>query len=572
MSRTIVRSITWNDRKNPRVLGAMLVALGSVLSAGALNVAQHRDPHLLSVIVRAQDGEQEAAAQTVQNLGGKIVRRIAVIDGLVAQVPAEALPMLAGAAGIAEVTADAHLQLLGSSYDPSKDVDSLYNVAGMDGAHAYWNVGYTGQGVDVALIDSGVAPVNGLTTPGKVINGPDLSFESQNSSVRYLDTYGHGTHMAGIIAGRDDAVSSVSANDTTHFLGMAPDSRIISLKVADAHGQTDVSQMLAAIDWVVQHRTGNGLNIRVLNLSFGTDTDQTYQLDPLAFAAEQAWKQGLVVVVSAGNGGNNTSHLDDPAVDPYVISVAADDTQNTTDVGQHTPAVFASRGDGTRNPDLAAPGVHIASLRVPGSYIDQQFGGTATVGTRFFRGSGSSQAAAILSGAAALVISQRPSITPDQLKALLLGHTHGVKGSTNLRGRGELNLAPVLKASTPNTTQTWPASTGTGSLENARGSYHVVDANGVQLTGERDIFGHTLATRGLAGAEQNGAAWNGDAFNGATWAGTWSSSSWSGSGWSSGTWSSGTWSSGTWSSGTWSSGTWSSGTWSSGTWSSDTWG
>ncbi len=364
--------------------------------------------------------------------------------------------------------------------------------------------GGTGQGVGVALMNSGVTPVDGLQTPGKVVNGPDLSFESQVPSLEYLDTFGHGTHMAGIIAGKDNAVTSVSSSNSTHFLGMAPNAQIVSLKVADALGKTDVSQVLAAIDWVVQHQNDNGMNIRVLNLSYGTDSNQSYVLDPLAYAAEQAWLHGIVVVVAAGNEGNWSNGLDDPAIDPYVIAVGASNTENTMNVRYHLPASFTSEGDGTRNPDLSAPGTHIVSLRDPGSFVDDTYGSTAAVGNRFFLGSGTSQAAAVVSGAAALLLSQRPNLTPDQVKALLDTTTHQMYGRTDLKGSGELNLAAALNASTPSVTQTWPTSNGTGSLEASRGSVHVVDGNGNQLTGEQDIFGNTVDTAALAAAEANG--------------------------------------------------------------------
>ena len=204
----------------------------------------------------------------------------------------------------------------------------MYRVVQRVGAHYAWTQGYTGQGIDIALIDSGVVPVNGLTAPGKVINGPDLSFESQADNLRYLDTYGHGTHLAGIMAGRDDAVSEPTlANAYDHFIGVAPDARIVNVKVADSRGATDVSQVIAAIDWVVQHRNDNGMNIRVINLSYGTDGTQDYLVDPLAFAVEQAWKAGIVVVVAAGNDGEG-SPLRNPATDPFVIAVGASASQN----------------------------------------------------------------------------------------------------------------------------------------------------------------------------------------------------------------------------------------------------
>jgi len=582
-----VQGISWDDRKR-RTVGAMATATALLLGAGAfattahataLTTTAHANAHLVSVIVRDQPGDGAAADQQIAALGGHVQQHIGLINAVVADVPASAVAQLEASAAVVQVTLNAPVQLLGTSYglpsnpyDPATDVNSMYNIEQMDGANAYWNAGYTGQGVGVALIDSGVSPVNGLKTPGKVVNGPDLSFESQVPSLQYLDTFGHGTHMAGIIAGRDSGVTSVSPGDTTHFLGMAPDAQIVNVKVADAMGQTDVSQVLAAIDWVVQHQNDNGMNIGVLNLSYGTDSSQSYVLDPLAYAAEQAWLHGIVVVVAAGNQGNSSNGMDDPAIDPYVIAVGAANTNNTTMVKFHSPAGFTSEGDGTRNPDLSAPGVHVVSLRDPGSFIDDQFGAAASVSNRFFLGSGSSQAAAVVSGAAALLLSQRPGLSPDQVKALLDNHTHYMSGKTSLKGNGELNLAAVLNASTPNVTQTWPTSSGTGSLEASRGSQHVVDANGNALSGEQDIFGNDVHTSALAASEANASAWNGGTFNGSSWSGaSWSGSSWSGASWSGASWSGASWSGSSWSGASWSGASWSGSSWSGGSWSGASW-
>ncbi|MFI5285070.1 MAG: S8 family serine peptidase [Candidatus Dormibacteria bacterium] len=573
-----VHGISWDDRKR-RTVTAAATAAALMLSAGALATTAHADTHLVSVIVRAQPTEGAAADQQITALGGHIQQHISLINAIVATVPASSVPELEASSAVAQVTLNAPVQLLGSSYglpsnpyNPTTDVNSMYNIEQMDGAHAYWNAGYTGQGVGVALIDSGVTPVNGLTTQGKVVNGPDLSFESQDPSLQYLDTFGHGTHMAGIIAGRDDAVTSVSSTDTTHFLGMAPDAQIVSIKVADALGETDVSQVLAAIDWVVQHQNDNGMNIRVLNLSYGTDSNQSYVLDPLAYAAEQAWLHGIVVVVADGNQGNWSNGLDDPAIDPYVIAVGAANTENTTYVRYHLPAGFTSEGDGTRNPDLSAPGVHVVSLRDPGSLIDDQFGGSATVSNRFFLGSGTSQAAAVVSGAAALLLSQRPNLTPDQVKALLDTHAHSMYGRTSLKGSGELNLAAVLTAPAPNVAQGWPTSNGTGSLDASRGSRHVLDTNGNALTGEQDIFGNNVDTTALAAAEASASAWNSGIFNGSSWSGSsWSGSSWSGSSWSGSSWSGSSWSGASWSGASWSGASWSGASWSGASWSGASW-
>jgi len=257
----------------------------------------------------------------------------------------------------------------------------------------------------VAVIDSGVVPVNGLTTTGKVLNGIDLSFESQSDELRHLDTYGHGTHMAGIIAGRDDDVSStVRSGNSRDFIGMAPGARIVNLKVADAEGATDVSQVIAAIDWVVAHRRDDGMNIRVLNLSFGADGVQDYRLDPLAYAVEVAWRKGIVVVVAAGNRGFGTVKLNNPAYNPHVLAVGASASNGTYSTADDTIPRFSSCGNGQRNPDLLAPGKSIVSLRAANSSADADHP-EGRVDSRFFRGSGTSQSAAVVSGAAALVIS-----------------------------------------------------------------------------------------------------------------------------------------------------------------------
>jgi serine protease AprX len=485
-----------------------------------------------------------------------------------------------GVIGVASVLALAFAGISwgASTYSPVLDVNSMYNTTLYSGAQAYWKAGYTGKGVDVAVIDSGVAPVPGLDVSGKVIYGPDLSFESQASNLRNLDTYGHGTFLAGIIAGRGSgAKAGRYAGDTTNFLGMAPDARIVSLKVATADGATDVSQVIAAIDWVIQHKNDNGLNIRVLNLSYGTDSGQDYTIDPLAYAVEQAWKAGIFVVAATGNDGfvAHTGSLTDPAFDPNIFAVGATDSMSTTPMADDTVASFSSTGSSSRYVDVVAPGSHIVSLRVPGSYIDRTYGSTGYVSPTLFRGSGTSEAAAVASGAAALLIQQHPDLTPDYLKNLFLQNSQLLNGfSTAREGRGEINLAQLLTATPQAPSNSWgriAASTGAGLLDLSRGSVDVV-SNGVILTGEQDIFGKPFDSTGMAAAEAAGSSWSGGIWNGSTWSGSsWSGSSWSGSSWSGSSWSGSSWSSIAWSSNTWSGSSWSGSSWSGSSWSGSTW-
>jgi serine protease AprX len=207
----------------------------------------------------------------VERLGGTVSRRLGIIDGFAADIPAAAVARLRASGAVHSVTANQAIRLntIGGFDSKRFSPTTMYWVAQeVTGAGEYWNNGYTGRGVDVALLDTGVVQVNGLRS-GKVVYGPDLSYEADNPDLRHKDTYGHGTHMAGIIAGRDDYTPIYKGNEDG-FLGMAPGTRVVSVKLADATGATDVSQVIG-IDWVVQNKNKNGLNIRVLNLSFGTD-------------------------------------------------------------------------------------------------------------------------------------------------------------------------------------------------------------------------------------------------------------------------------------------------------------
>jgi serine protease AprX len=527
-------------------------------------MAEEVSQGLTSVIVRALPGYEDEAINNVKALGGDVTRRIGIINGFVADVPRAGLHTLVNDPNV-RVTPNKQVHLLHTvdGFDAGEAPGSLHNTAIATRARVMWHEGATGRGIDVALIDSGVVPVTGLTAPGKIINGPDLTWESTHDNLRHLDTYGHGTHLAGIIGGRDPGVNASAPWSIQHdsFVGIAPDARIVNIKVADALGRTDVSQVIAAIDWVVQHRRDNGMNIRILNLSFGTDGVQDYVLDPLTYAAEVAWRKGIVVVVAAGNSGFGNSKLNNPAYDPYVIAVGASDTKGTPfSSWDDTVPSWSSRGDGTRNPDLVAPGKSIVSLRNPGSSLDTHRP-EGRVNSRFTRGSGTSQAAAVVSGAAALMLSERPWLTPDQVKRLMRSTARHLPSELDemSEGRGTLDIRAASNSSVGSAVQTWPVATGLGSLNAARGSIALDPTNGPV---EVDIFGN----------EWNSNSWSSNSWSSNSWSGgSWSSNSWSGAGWTGGTWNSSSWSSNSWSSNSWSSNSWSSNSWSSNSWSSNSW-
>jgi len=472
--------------------------------------------------------------------------------------------------------------LIAGTWAPKQDNGSLWSVTKQTGAQDVWvkpdpgNKGWklTGHGVGVALIDTGVAPVEGLSTTSKVVNGPDLSFDSQTSNTRYLDAYGHGTHMAGIIAGKDSAVTPGHESDGSHFVGMAPDATLVNVKVGAADGAADVSQVIAAIDWVVQHRTDQ--NIRVLNLSYGTSSSQDPAVDPLAHAVENAWRAGIVVVVAAGNDGESgATSLTMPAVDPYVIAVGSSDHNGSNKPKDTTVGAWTNHGTNTRRPDLLAPGKSVVSLRVPGSVVDAENPEGLVDGDptgRMFRGTGTSQSAAVVSGAAALLLQRNPGLTPDQVKGLLRSSAQLLTKDTDpTQGAGMLDVKGAVqlleKRSPAAYAQSWSPSTGLGSLEESRGDSHVVDPQGDALNGEQDIFGVTWDATTWAPASAGQTSWNKGTWRGTEWAGTqWSGSSWAAVDWSRRSWRGVDWSRRSWRDLSWSQEGWTGVDWSRRSW------
>ena len=458
-----------------------------------------------------------------------------------AQAPPAHAGLIGGLLGTTVGLVDGVLGILTPGWDDGATTPPVKMSVVNDaiGADDVWASGYDGSGVDIAVIDTGMVPVKGLDSPGKVVSGPDLSFESQSPDLRNLDGYGHGTHMAGIIAGNDGAGGT--------FRGVAPGARLIDMRVGSHDGAVDVTQVIAAIDWVVQHRNDPGFNIRVLNLSYGTDGTQDPRLDPLAHAVENAWRAGIVVVTGGGNDGTDRPMLVNPANNPYVLAVGAVDTKNTASVSDDKIAPFSSRGSSSRYVDVSAPGVSLASLRNPGSLIDQEHPG-AVVEERFFRGSGTSQATAVTAGAVALLLDARPTLRPDEVKALLKSSASRLyEDSTRAQGAGRINVAKAVRSSVPfGATQAWTASSGTGSIDKSRGTGRVAD-DGVELVGETDIMGKPWNAANWAQLARSGNAWTDGSWNGSVWSGAcWCSTTWAGTGWGSATWTGTSWTGRAW--------------------------
>lgn len=478
----------------------------------------------------------------------------AVVPGsLVASAGSDAGPVISGPSP-AEVAATLPL-------------GSMYHVVDQIGARELWEAGVDGSGVNVAVIDTGVAPVPALAD--RVVAVVDLSAEAGVPEARYIDTFGHGTHMAGIIAGATPGATARDAADHPEwFMGVAPGAGIVSVKVADNSGAVDVSQVIAAVDWVTDH--ADELDIGVINLSYSSGSTLPASTDPLAFAVERAWHAGIVVVVAAGNDGKKERRLSSPAIDPYVIAVAGAEATSAT---KFKIPKWATSGDGRRNPDVSAPGAHIDSLRAPNSRVDLEHP-EGFVSDELFRGSGSSQAAAVVSGAAALLLDARPELTPDQVKALLMSSASASKispASTKYSGAGMIRVDVAAGSPAPVVRQTWPRSTGTAPLSAAR-TVPGVDVTGATLTGERTVLGTVWEGTRWTGTRWTSGSWDGTRWTGGTWMGTrWTGGSWTGTRWTGTRWTDASWTGTRWTGTRWTGASWTGTRWTGTRWTDSSW-
>ncbi len=353
--------------------------------------------------------------------------------------------------------------------------------------------------------------------------------------------------MAGLIAGNGAASANRSGGA---FPGVAPASHVVAVKVAGRNGVVDVSTVLEAMHWVSAYREQFG--IRVLNLSWGVASTQSPSVDPVNHAVQRLWSEGIVVVVAAGNSGGNAGTITKPGDDPVVLTVGAYDDKGDLEPNNDGVPTWSSRGPtaaGLAKPDLVAPGRTVVALRSPGSTIEQN-NGKALVGSSYIRGSGTSQAAAVTSGAAALLLAARPGLTPDQVKALLTSTASPIPSSSRYaQGAGRLQVEAASAAPTPTSVQPLPGN-GLGSIDASRGSGRVVaTCNGaaVEIRGEVDV-----RCQAWNGSRWTGSRWSGDAWTGVAWKGAeWTGVAWKGVAWSDATWDGVAWKGGTWTSGTW---------------------
>jgi len=389
----------------------------------------------VSVIIQFKETPQARHFEMMAARGGKLRFSLERINGAAYRIPVKQLAWLEKHPDVAYVSPDRANQVA-SGGAPQVD-DTIVAVMG---DVAWQQYGLDGTGVGVAVIDSGVFNHDDLQTAdgtgSRIVYSE--SFVAGDPSTN--DAYGHGTHVAGILAGNGhDSQNGYQEQ----YSGLAPNANIINLRVLDANGAGTDSQLIAAIQRAIQLK--DSYNIRVINLSLGRPVFESYSLDPVCQAVEAAWQSGIVVVVAAGNSGRDNTMgtqgygtINAPGNDPNVITVGATKTNGSDSRSDDTVASYSSKGptllDHVVKPDLVAPGNRVISLAAPGSKLGTLLpdlkvqglavcvSGACTPGPngKYLRLSGTSMAAPMVAGAAALMIQKDATLTPDTIKARMM--------------------------------------------------------------------------------------------------------------------------------------------------------
>jgi serine protease AprX len=513
---------------------ALATGLGGVprdASAGS----QPLEP--VQVIVQKRAAADPAPELAVRRLGGQVTAALPIVAGFAATLPAAAVDQLARLAGVRAVTPDSRVHIQAAA--AGSGIRSVYPKAIK--ADAVWQRGVTGRGVTVAVLDTGVASVPDLA--GRLVQvrndltGQTTPCKNLSGELDCNDRYGHGTFIAGLIAG-----NGASSGGT--WKGVAPEASILSVKAAGADGSADVSNILAAIQWVVSFK--DRYNIRVLNLSLGTDSTQDWRVDPLNYAVERAWAAGMTVVVAASNLGPAAGTVTKPADDPWVITVGATDDRGTAGLSDDRLPDFSGRGPtahGLAKPDLAAPGAHVVSLRAPGSTIDSRF--PNYVDGSYRQGSGTSMATGVVSGAAALMLQANPGFTPDRVKHALVATARDAASDDRMAvGAGVVDAdAAAFSAPAGLANQGLARSSGRGRLALSRGSVQV-KADNLLGTVLGPVLGATLTAQLLL--------WNPTGYTGAPWLPSdWYLSTWEVNRWNRVTWYGNDWPGSKWHGSSW---------------------
>ena len=453
--------------KDPKVDRRLAATADSLPAATELRVIVYGDQKKLKAV--AEKGKM------------RVKKHFRVISAASATVTAGDLEELATDPDVEYIAPDLPVQPTAAGAPVSFPfLSTLYPQ--IDGASAAWSKGYTGAGIGVAVIDSGVVASADF--------GSRLVQVQLNGQTSTADTYGHGTFVAGIVGG---------ASADGRYVGIAPGASIYAVNVNDTSG-VFTSNVILGLDWVDANR--QTYNIRVVNISLSETSESSYLSNPLDSAVERLWQHGVIVVVSAGNLGAGTA-VYAPANDPFVITVGAVDNAGTLTTGDDRAATFSSAGstkDGFSKPDLLAPGRQIPSILPATTTLGLQAPLLNVLAPGYATMSGTSFAAPQVAGVAALLLQQHPEWTPDQVKWLL--------------------------------TQTGRSLSGSGRALDIKAAIEFTGTVGIANEGITPAPPPSGATSTDSALTSNTSSWNTSSWNTSSWnTSSWNTSSWNFSAW-----------------------------------------
>jgi serine protease AprX len=399
------------------------------LTPALARLADRSPDRSVEVIVqmRARAGLGPAkGSRLVEQAGGRVTQTVPIIRGLAAEMTASQARFLASDPAVHAVTLNGKVEpnaidvsRLKSAYDFSVKAQGAWN-----------NKDATGKGVGVAVIDSGINGDNPDFRTSDTDHGSRVKVSAvvNPGTTSARDTIGHGTHVAGLIAGNGWNRDSTDPNEG-RYIGTAPDADLINVKASADDGSITDLDVINGLQFVFDHK--DDYNIRVANLSLGSTVAQSYRIDPLDAAVEAVWARGVVVVAAAGNAGNAADAVHyAPGNDPYVITVGAADDKGTTSTTDDTIPSWSSRGltqDGFVKPDMVAPGSQVPAPLAKGSEYEANCPACVVDG-EYIRLGGTSMATAVAAGAAATVIEENPGYSPDQVKGVLMNTARDIAG------------------------------------------------------------------------------------------------------------------------------------------------
>ncbi len=541
------------------VAGLVAGLLASALGLSALSGAADARP----VEPYAEEQAVVAVRGALPSLAGvRVTSVFPAVGAAVVRGEASAIARLTSAPGVIAVRADDPLELTDDTLepvkaDPAEDAgapdqaaapspgeadlpvappsvaasvadEPLGGVLASRGLGSPAGTAGAGEGIRVAVLDTGVSDTPALDrASGRLVDGVDTSpvrdggepLTDGATEGPFTDGYGHGTYMASVLAGGPVSGSQGRA------LGVVPGATVVVVKVADNDGSTSLSQVLAGLDWVIDHRA----EIDVVNVSLAAALPTgDYAPDPLVVAIERVRRAGVVPVVAAGNQAGT---LGDPGFSPRAITVGAVDLDTRTVTDRSGSGMVA----GFRKPDVVANGRNVLGVLPADSVLAREHPGAHLAGD-LWRGSGTSQATAVVSGVSALVLQQWPGSTPGQLAAFLHANAVDIPGDTD--GAGMVARPRFLRSP----------------------------------SASPPVMPVVRPDEGNGGGDPAGGPWSADSWSADSWsADSWSADSWSADSWSADSWSADSWSADSWSADSWSADSWSADSWSADSWSADSW-